>query len=101
MPHRNDDGRFFSTRRADTPVETRNGLATKRHIRHYVHSAVLQRGSTRSARSAGAAAAIDDPTRPDARVTHGPSCRPGGLVVEVQAGTAPYSVRLATTRQPA
>jgi uncharacterized iron-regulated membrane protein len=47
------------------------------------------------------AAAVDDPTRPDARVTHGPSCRPGGLVVEVVAGTAPYFVRLATTRQPA
>jgi len=51
--------------------------------------------------SAGPAAAIDDPTHPDARVTHGPSCRPGGLVVEVVAGTLPYSVRLATTRRPA
>ena len=46
------------------------------------------------------AAAVDDPARPDARVTHGPSCRPGGLVVEVTAGTSPYFVRLATTRQP-
>ncbi|SOE00456.1 hypothetical protein [Blastococcus haudaquaticus] len=51
--------------------------------------------------SAAPAAAIDDPTRPDARVTHGPSCRPGGLVVEVVAGTVPYAVRLATTRTPA
>jgi hypothetical protein len=51
--------------------------------------------------SAVPAAAIDDPTRPDARVTHGPSCRPGGLVVEVTSGTAPYFVRLATTREPA
>jgi hypothetical protein len=50
---------------------------------------------------AAPAAAIDDPTRPDARVTHGPSCRPGGLVVEITAGTAPYFVRLATTRNPA
>jgi hypothetical protein len=50
--------------------------------------------------TAAPAAAIDDPTRPDARVTHGPSCRPGGLVVEVVAGTAPYTVRLATTRTP-
>jgi hypothetical protein len=49
---------------------------------------------------APSAAAVDDPTRPDARVTHGPSCRPGGLVVEVTAGTAPYVVRLATTRSP-
>lgn len=51
--------------------------------------------------TAAPAAAIDDPTRPDGRVTHGPSCRPGGLVVEVMAGTAPYAVRLATTRNPA
>ncbi|MEX5719319.1 hypothetical protein [Geodermatophilus maliterrae] len=46
------------------------------------------------------AAAIDDPTRPDARVTHGPSCRPGGVVVEVTAGTVAYAVTLATTRRP-
>ena len=51
--------------------------------------------------TAAPAAAIDDPARPDARVTHGPSCRPGGLVVEVQGGTTPYFVRLATTRAPA
>ena len=44
---------------------------------------------------------MDDPSRPDARVTHGPSCQPGGLVVEIRAGTAPYSARLATTRRPA
>lgn len=50
--------------------------------------------------AAAPAAAIDDMTRPDARVTHGPSCKPGGLVVEVVAGTAPYAVRLATTRAP-
>jgi hypothetical protein len=50
---------------------------------------------------AAPAAAIDDPGRPDARVTHGPSCRPGGLVIEVRAGTTAYSVRLATTRRPA
>ena len=50
--------------------------------------------------SAAPAAAIEDPTRPDARVTHGPSCRPGGLVVEVVAGTVPYAVRLTTTRNP-
>ena len=47
------------------------------------------------------AAAVEDPSRPDGRVTHGPSCKPGGLVVEVVAGTTPYFVRLATTRQPA
>ena len=50
--------------------------------------------------AAAPAAAIDDPTRPDARVTHGPSCRPGGVVVEVVAGTVPYAVTLATTRAP-
>ncbi|MBM7807035.1 hypothetical protein JOD57_002872 [Geodermatophilus bullaregiensis] len=46
------------------------------------------------------AAAIEDPTRPDALVTHGPSCRPGGVVVEVTAGTVAYAVTLATTRRP-
>lgn len=50
--------------------------------------------------AAAPASAVDDPARPGAQVTHGPSCRPGGLVVEVVAGTAPYSVRLATTRTP-
>lgn len=49
---------------------------------------------------AGPAAAADDPARPDARVTHGPSCRPGGVVVEVTAGTVAYAVTLATTRSP-
>lgn len=51
--------------------------------------------------SAVPAAAVGDPSRPNGHVTHGPSCRPGGLVVEVVAGTMPYFVRLATTRQPA
>lgn len=50
--------------------------------------------------TASTAAAIEDPTRPDARVTHGPSCEPGGVAVQVTAGTAPYAVRLATTRSP-
>jgi hypothetical protein len=50
---------------------------------------------------AAPALAVDDPTRPDARVTHGPSCRPGGVVIEVTAGTVAYAVTLATTRQPA
>ncbi len=49
---------------------------------------------------AGPARAADDPARPDARVTHGPSCRPGGVVVEVTAGTVAYAVTLATTRAP-
>lgn len=51
--------------------------------------------------AAGPVLAVDDPTRPDARVTHGPSCRPGGVAVEVTGGTVPYDVVLATTRQPA
>ncbi len=50
---------------------------------------------------AGPAAAVDDPTRPDARVTHGPSCRPGGVVVEVTGGTVGYAVTLGTGRRPA
>lgn len=50
--------------------------------------------------AAAPARAIDDPTRPDARVIRAPSCHPGGLAVEITAGDAPYSVRLATTRTP-
>ncbi|MGY1740324.1 MULTISPECIES: hypothetical protein [unclassified Blastococcus] len=45
--------------------------------------------------------AVDDPTRPDSRVTQGPSCRPGGVAVEVTGGSVPYDVVLATTRRPA
>lgn len=50
--------------------------------------------------AAGPVLAVDDPTRPDARVTQGPSCRPGGVAVEVTGGSVPYDVVLATTRQP-
>lgn len=46
------------------------------------------------------ALAVDDPRRPDARVTHGPSCQPGGVVVEVAGGSDTYRVVLATTRAP-
>jgi hypothetical protein len=50
---------------------------------------------------AGPAAAAEDTTRPVARVVSGPSCSPGGMVIDVVARTAAYSVRLATTRTPA
>jgi hypothetical protein len=50
---------------------------------------------------AGPAIAVDDVARPDARVTHGPSCRPGGVVVEVTGGTVGYAVTLGTGRRPA
>jgi len=50
--------------------------------------------------TAAPASALDDPTRPQGHVTQGPSCRPGGLTVEVVAGSKPYAVRLATTRTP-
>jgi hypothetical protein len=50
---------------------------------------------------AGPAATVDDPARPDARVTNGPSCRPGGVVVEVTGGTVGYAVTLGTGRRPA
>ena len=49
---------------------------------------------------ASPAAAVDDPSRPDARVTHGPSCHPGGVVVAVTGGRADYAVTFATTRTP-
>ncbi|WP_448625811.1 hypothetical protein [Geodermatophilus sp. URMC 64] len=49
---------------------------------------------------APAAAAVDDLTKPDYRLTSGPNCHPGGVQIEVVAGTGPYAVVLATTRQP-
>jgi len=50
--------------------------------------------------TAGPAAAAEDTSRPQARVLMGPSCRPGGMVIEVVARTTAYTVRLATTRRP-
>jgi hypothetical protein len=49
---------------------------------------------------AGPAAAAQDPGKPTATVTRGPSCDPGGIQIQVTAGTAPYDVVLATTRDP-
>jgi hypothetical protein len=46
------------------------------------------------------AAAVDDPARPGYTVVSGPSCHPGGVEISVVAGTVPYTVVLATTRQP-
>ncbi|MGY1615337.1 hypothetical protein ACI797_01195 [Geodermatophilus sp. SYSU D00691] len=46
------------------------------------------------------AGAVDDLARPNYAVTQGPSCHPGGVRIEVVAGTAPYRVVLATTRTP-
>ena len=50
--------------------------------------------------AAGPALAVDDPTQPTVRVTQGPSCRPGGVAVEVTGVAVPYDVVLATTRDP-
>jgi hypothetical protein len=49
---------------------------------------------------AAPAAAVDDPGKPGARVTHGPSCHPGGVVVEVTGGAVDYAVTFGTTRTP-
>jgi hypothetical protein len=46
------------------------------------------------------ARALVDPTRPQATVTRGPSCVPGGLELRVLAGTVAVHVVLATTRHP-
>lgn len=51
--------------------------------------------------TAGPAAAAEDTSHPVVRVVKGPSCSPGGMVFDVVARTTPYSVRLATTRNPA
>jgi hypothetical protein len=49
---------------------------------------------------AAPAAAAQDPAAPRVTVLRGPSCDPGGLRIEVVAGSAGYDVRLATTRRP-
>ncbi|NYJ05909.1 hypothetical protein [Petropleomorpha daqingensis] len=49
---------------------------------------------------APSAAAADDPARPDYAVVSGPSCHPGGVEIRVVDGTVPYTVVLASTRQP-
>jgi hypothetical protein len=43
---------------------------------------------------AGPAAAIEDPRRPAARITHGPSCGPGEIRVRVTNGTEAHRVDL-------
>ncbi|HEV7213188.1 MAG TPA: hypothetical protein VGN47_15865, partial [Blastococcus sp.] len=50
--------------------------------------------------TAAPAAAVDDQSRPEARVVKGPSCSPGGMVIDVVARSTPYRVVLATTRTP-
>ena len=61
--------------------------------------AVLAAGLAVTAGAAPALAA-QDPARPQATVTRGPSCSPGGLELQVQAGTVAVHVVLATTRHP-
>src|SRR4051794_30964621 len=43
---------------------------------------------------AGPAAAIEDPRRPDAEVTHGPSCGPAVIRVAVTNGTEAHTIAL-------
>jgi hypothetical protein len=74
-----------------TPMSVRRAAGTA------VGAALLLGAATALAPSA---AAVDDPARPDYAVTSGPSCHPGGVQIRVVAGTAPYRVVLATTRQP-
>lgn len=81
--------------RRTTPIAARRPLAPAARLAALT-TALLAAGIA----VAGPALAIEDPSRPDARITQAPSCHPGGLVVEVTAGTVPYSVRLASTRTP-
>ena len=64
-------------------------------------SAVLLLTVASAVLAATPAAAIGDESQPYARVTHGPSCRPGGVVVEITGGAVPVAVTLSTTRTPA
>lgn len=97
--HRNGGARIGTTpcgvvENRATPTRTLRPFLTAGIVTGFV--ALLFGAALASAAPAAAA----DPTRPSAHVTHGPSCRPGGLVVEVVPGTSPYTVTLATTRTP-
>ncbi|MDT0277403.1 hypothetical protein [Blastococcus goldschmidtiae] len=83
-----------------SPISTSQRGAAPRALRTPGFACLLLCFAAAGVLAAPPAAAIDDVTHPDARVTHAPSCRPGGLVVEVVAGTLPYAVRLVTTRAP-
>ncbi|WP_346621295.1 hypothetical protein [Blastococcus montanus] len=96
-----EDGLTSTLERAAEPASTAPVRATRGARSAGVVTGLLVLLLGVAVAGAAPALAIDDPTRPDYRVTHGPSCRPGGIVVEVVAGTAAYTVRLSTTRQPA
>jgi hypothetical protein len=49
---------------------------------------------------AAPAGAAQDRAAPQVTVLRGPSCEPGGIQIEVVAGSGGYAVRLATTRRP-
>jgi hypothetical protein len=93
-----EDG--LSTSSGGTPDATTSGLSRSLARSAGILTVLLVAAMSGAVVLAGPALALDDPTRPDVEVTRGPSCQPGGLVVEVVAGTAAYAVRLATTRRP-
>ncbi|MCW2634295.1 MAG: uncharacterized protein JWQ99_662 [Blastococcus sp.] len=97
---RTESGRSTTFRRS-VPSVVSTGIVPGSVLAGFLLAGFVAALFAASVAAAVPAAAVDDPSRPDARVTHGPSCRPGGLVVEITAGNAPYSVRLATTRRPA
>lgn len=86
------------------PTASRPGAlprAGRRPGRGALLSGLVLAVAAASVATAGPAAAVADGARPDAQVTNGPSCAPGGVVVQVVAGSVPYHVVLATTRAPA
>src|SRR5689334_13357934 len=80
------------TPRAETP-RSGAGRAVRRTGAGALALAVLTAGIAGIA-LAGPAAAAQDPSRPTATVTRGPSCDPGGMQIQVTGGTAPYDVVL-------
>ncbi|MCA0144846.1 hypothetical protein [Blastococcus sp. LR1] len=94
-----EDG--LSTSSGQAPDATTSGVPRRLARSTGIVTGLLVAAMSGAVVLAGPALAIDDPTRPNVQVTRGPSCQPGGIVVEVVAGTAAYAVRLATTRRPA
>lgn len=83
------------TPRAETPS---SGISTA--LRRATTALLALAAVAAGVAIAGPASAAEDPSRPTATVTRGPSCAPGGIQIQVTAGSAPYDVVLATTRKP-
>src|SRR5690348_16809804 len=77
-----------------TPDALTPGSGARKGQRRAATALLALAGVAAALAGAGPAAAAQDPTRPSATVTRGPSCDPGGIQVQVTGGSAAYDVVL-------